>query len=169
MDQRDNRRQIKTQCTDTDKEMCVWSTAEFKQASLVLWQPLGIFFFPFLSTLQSGTNYHNLSGEQERVLTNVKDGGVKCIVLRRRRQVRERGGNRGIDSSQSYPYCLWAHVGWTCWTPTERPADKDRQREREREYEDILAIGSTHNKKETGRQGQSRFTPSLSLLVCLRC
>lgn len=41
-------------------------------------------------TSQSGINYHNPSGEPERVLTNVKDGGVRCIVLRRRRQVRER-------------------------------------------------------------------------------
>lgn len=41
----------------------------------------------------------------------------------------ERGWNRGIDSSPSYPYCLWAHVGWTCWTPTERPADKEKERQ----------------------------------------
>lgn len=56
---------------------------------------------------------------------------MKCIVVRGRRQVRERGGNSSIDSSPSYPYCLWAHVGWTCWTPTERPAVKDKDRKRD--------------------------------------
>ena len=68
-----------------------------------------------------------------RVLRNVKDGGGRCIALRRWRQQvrereRERGGNKGIDSSPSYPYCLWAHVGWTCWTPTERPAVTEKNR-----------------------------------------
>lgn len=88
-----------------------------------------------LEALQSASDYRDPSAEKERVLTNVKGGGVKCIVLRRRRrQVRESEresvGNSGIDSSPSYPYCLWAHVGWTCWTPTERPADRDKDKER---------------------------------------
>lgn len=86
-----------------------------------------------LEALQSASDYRDPSAEKERVLTNVKGGGVKCIVLRRRRQVRESEresvGNSGIDSSPSYPYCLWAHVGWTCWTPTERPADRDKDKE----------------------------------------
>ncbi len=56
----------------------------------------GFFFLSF--TLQSDTNYHYPSGEKQQVLTNVKDGGVKCIVLRRRRQqVRERERERKVE------------------------------------------------------------------------
>ena len=55
-------------------------------------------------------------------------GGSRWEREREREGEREGGGNKGIDSSPSYPYCLWAHVGWTCWTPTERPAVTEKNR-----------------------------------------
>ncbi len=67
----------------------LWNAAEFKQASFAPW-----WLFPFFSHCRAALTTTTQSGERERVLTNVKDGGVKCIVLRRRRQVRERERER---------------------------------------------------------------------------
>lgn len=103
----------------------------------------------FLSLHIRGNNHHNPGWRTASSAYKCQGRRSEmCCVEEEEAGVRERkrDGNRAIDSSPSYPYCLWAHVGWTCWTPTERPADKE-----EREAAVRMDISATGCIKRAGQ------------------
>ncbi len=146
--------------TKYNEQIQIWRRrAEFKQASFVLWW---LFLSHCRVTLTTTTQVENSSGCSQ--MSRTGEWNVLCWGGGGSRWEREKkkGGNRAIDSSPSYPYCLWAHVGWTCWTPTERPAVREKERQ---QWGDILATGSTDDKRE--RRADKDRADSLPVCLCL--